>query len=103
MKMIALMVLALGLSTAASTAAFAQNDSCGTPTNTPAWSEALAAHGPFQSADERIKFMVDFVYKNCSGGEVVELPQTLIALCNFNKSILRMDAADIVCVLVSQN
>lgn len=103
MKKTAIALLALGLSTVASSAAFAQNDSCGTPTKTQAWSDALAQHGPFASNDETIKFTVAFIYKHCSGGDLVELPQTVIALCNFNKSIVRMDQTDIACILVPQS
>jgi hypothetical protein len=103
MKKTAIMLLALGLSSAASSAAFAQNDSCGTPTRTEAWFAALAQHGQFKSNDEEIKFTVSFIYQHCSGGELVELPQTVIALCNFNKSIIRMDPTNIACILVPRS
>ncbi|HTU53957.1 MAG TPA: hypothetical protein VMF62_08290 [Acetobacteraceae bacterium] len=103
MKWAVTALLALGLSAVASSGAFAQNDSCGTPTKTQAWTDALAQHGPFASNDETIKFTVAFIYKHCSGGDLVELPQTVIALCNFNKSIVRMDADDIACILVPQS
>lgn len=103
MKKTAFMLLALGLPVVGSRAAFAQNDSCGTPTRTQAWSEALAQHGQFTSGDERIKFTIGFIYKSCSGGDVVELPQTVIGLCNFNKSIVRMDPEYVACVLVPRS
>jgi hypothetical protein len=102
-KTTAVLLLAVGGMAVAAPAAFAQNDSCGTPTKTQAWADALAQHGQFTSDDEQIKFTVDFIYKHCSGGELVELPQTVIALCNFNKSIVRMDASDIACILVPRS
>jgi hypothetical protein len=100
MNRVVILLLALGLSTVVSSAAFAQNDSCGAPTKTQAWSEAVAQHGQFASSDDEIKFTVAFIYKHCSGGDMAELPQTMIALCNFNKSIVRMDPVDIACILV---
>lgn len=103
MKKTATILLALGLSTVASSAALAQNDSCGTPTKTQAWLDALARHGQFASKDEEIKFTIGFIYKNCAGGDVVELPQTVIGLCNYNKSIVRMDPTDVSCVLVPRS
>lgn len=102
MRTFSLAMLVLAFSTAVSSAAFAQNDSCGSPTQTKEWADAAAEHGQFTSNDEQIKFTVAFIYKHCSGGEVVELPQTVIALCNFNKAIVRMDPTHIVCVLVSR-
>jgi len=103
MKKTILISLVLGFSAVASSAAFAQNDSCGTPTQTREWFDAVAKHGQFESKDDETKFTVNFIYKNCSGGEVVELPQSVIALCNFNKTIIRMDQNDVVCVLVPRS